>query len=439
MPKKSKLLIFLLLLVIFTKGVVWSFFIPAWHFPDEQEHFAHIACNAEAKKECGRSAPESGNLNKEIYLSLDLLGVDRDSFGNNKFTYHPEYNIDYSGNFTGIYEKQIINIPLENRTIFVKNDIAQYPEFFYNISKIPYNLVYFSDLFTRLFAVRIFWLALVLVIVYCAFKTGEMVGSKKFALTCAVLVGFHPMLTFVSSGVTGDNLYNALSSLVILFCAYILTKGLKLKYLAVLVLLIILGIKTKPQFLIMLGIILSVVLYRTIVYLKKNKLKIKNLLIPACILVVIFAFLNFLLKYRISKITSGGFYFYLGGKTAIESYSLADHFLWTAKHTFREVLPWYWGVFRWLSLALPRWVNRVQMRILLVAGIGLVYKLVLLAKNKKFSKKDIVFLFMLYSAVLYFLVLFVWDWDFTRSHGFSFGIQGRYYFPVLSYTRRNHR
>ena len=71
------------------------------------------------------------------------------------------------------------------------------------------------------------------------------------------------------------------------------------------------------------------------------------------------------------------------------------------------------------------------MRLLLVAGIGLVYKLVLLAKNKKFSKKDLVFLFMAYSAVLYFLVLFVWDWDFTRSHGFSFGIQGRYYFPII--------
>jgi len=72
----------------------------------------------EAKKECGRNAPQDGNLNKEIYLSLDLLGVDRDSFGNNKFTYHSEYNIEYSGNLTGIYEKQIINLPLKKQNCF---------------------------------------------------------------------------------------------------------------------------------------------------------------------------------------------------------------------------------------------------------------------------------------------------------------------------------
>ena len=42
-----------------------------------------------------------------------------------------------------------------------------------------------------------------------------------------------------------------------------------------------------------------------------------------------------------------------------------------------------------------------------------------------------IFIFILYTAVIYFVTLLVWDWDFFRSHNFSFGIQGRYYFPVI--------
>ncbi|MBU1085378.1 hypothetical protein KKB06_03450, partial [Patescibacteria group bacterium] len=30
-----------------------------------------------------------------------------------------------------------------------------------------------------------------------------------------------------------------------------------------------------------------------------------------------------------------------------------------------------------------------------------------------------------------FLILLIWDWSFFRSHNFSFGIQGRYYFPTI--------
>jgi len=55
-------------------------------------------------------------------------------------------------------------------------------------------------------------------------------------------------------------------------------------------------------------------------------------------------------------------------------YNLWQHLVYTTQHTFQEVLPWYWGVFRWLSLTLPRWVNQVMMRLLVLAGVGLVIK-----------------------------------------------------------------
>ena len=117
-------------------------------------------------------------------------------------------------------------------------------------------------------------------------------------------------------------------------------------------------------------------------------------------------------------------YFEVRTNLARPDYTLWQHVIYTAQHTFREVLPWYWGVFRWLSLVLPRWVNQVMMRILLVAGIGLVIKLI----RRRFEPG---FWIIVWSAFVYFLALFFWDFQHIRNAGFSFGIQGRYYFPVI--------
>jgi len=117
-------------------------------------------------------------------------------------------------------------------------------------------------------------------------------------------------------------------------------------------------------------------------------------------------------------------YFEIADKLVRPEYSLWQHLNYTANHTFREVLPWYWGVFRWLSLTLPRWINQVMMRILLVAGVGLIIKLF----KRRFEPG---FWIIAWSALIYFLALFFWDWQHIRNAGFPFGIQGRYYFPVI--------
>ena len=98
----------LLIIITLFKGLLWSLFIPMWHFPDEQAHFNHVAFNVERPNliNFGKGL----DLNQEIAISEQLLGTYRDEQGNNSFTYHPEYNPEYSNSQQGTHEEQIKNL-----------------------------------------------------------------------------------------------------------------------------------------------------------------------------------------------------------------------------------------------------------------------------------------------------------------------------------------
>lgn len=403
-----KKLIFLLLILAFCKNIVWSLFIPLWQFPDEQAHFNHIAFNVEKPNLINLG--EGLDLNQEIAISEQLLGTYRDEQGNNSFTYHPEYNLAYSNSQQGIYEEQIKNLSLETRFNLVGRESAYYPEIYYNLSGLIYKLFYWQDLFIRVFAVRIFWLFTHLLMIWLAYLIGRIVfpKSKFTALSVAVLAGFQPMLTFVASGVTNDNLHNLLFTALIYFCLK-LNQKIRAFDLAGLALAMYLGFINKPQFWISLGIVVPVLFWK----LFKNK-QYKLIMILSVAGAGLFLF-----------ITKGQLpYFEVSPNLVRPDYTLWQHLQFTLNHTFREVLPWYWGVFRWLSLVLPRWVNQVMMRLLVVVGIGWLIKLF----RRKFESGLWI---IIWSAAIYFLALFFWDFQHIRNAGFSFGIQGRYYFPVI--------
>lgn len=389
----------LILILTLIKSIVWALFMPLWHFPDEQAHFGHVAYLAE-----GGPLPmgRTNDLNQEIAISEQRLGTYRNKYGNNDFTYRPEYRLEYTDSYTGKYEAEIKALPLELRKEFKDPESAYYPHFFYRVSGLIYNLFYYQDIFVRVFMLRIFWLFSHLLMVYWAYKIGQIVFPKQklAAVSVAVLTSFQPMLSFVASGVTSDNLHNLLFTGVIYYCLKII-RALVWKDLFRLALILALGLINKPQFLIALGIVVPALLWRW------KKLLVVLLLI--------------------------GSWFYVQGKLpymeirdnlARPDYTLWQHVVYTVQHTIREVLPWYWGVFRWLSLTLPRWVNQIMMRLLLVAGIGLLIKMF----RRKFEPG---FWLMVWSALVYFLALFYWDWQQVRNAGFPFGIQGRYYFPTI--------
>src|SRR3989338_24783 len=389
----------LLLWLVLIKSLAWALFIPLWHFPDEQAHFGHVAYLAE-----GGTLPmwRTNDLNQEIAISEQRLGTYRNKYGNNSFTYQPDYRLEYTDSLEGLYEAEIKSLPLSTRKEFKDPESAYYPHFFYRVSGLIYKLFYNQDIFIRVFALRLFWLFGHVFMVWLAWLIGKEVFHKdpKAAVTVAVLTSFQPMLSFVAAGVTGDNLHNLLFTAVIYFCLK-LRRKLAWKNLLGLTLVMILGFINKPQFLIALGIVVPILFRRW--------KKILGLIGLAAIWL-----------YLSGKLP----YFEIKADLARPDYTLWQHLIYTANHTLREVLPWYWGVFRWLSLTLPRWVNQVMMRILLVAGIGLAVKLF----RRRFEPGLGI---IVWSALIYFLALFFWDFQQVRNSGFPFGIQGRYYFPVI--------
>jgi hypothetical protein len=216
------------------------------------------------------------------------------------------------------------------------------------------------------------------------------------------------MLSFVAAGLTSDNLHNVLFTAVIYFC---LKLGQKLngQNVSGLAAVMTLGFINKPQFLISIGVAIPVIIWR----LFKDR-KYKLIAVLSAVGTALFLFIT---KGRLP-------YFEMRADVVRPDYGLWQHAVYTVQHTIREVLPWYWGVFRWLSLTLPRWVNQVMMRLLVVAGIGLIIRLF----KRRFEPGLGI---IIWSALVYSLALFFWDFQQVRSAGFPFGIQGRYYFPVI--------
>lgn len=421
---RKRNLVFFLVFVSFLKNLIWSGTVPLWHFPDEQAHFAEVQLLVER----GVYRKKGNNLARDIYLSEKLLGTERDWAGKNKFTHHPEYNIEYTQSLVGQYEKEIKNFPLSFRKELVKKEAAGYPPLFYWLTGIFYRLVYNQDLITRVFVSRFASIIFSSLLVFLSFKIGELLFGKNLllSLALAILVSFQPMLTFTGSGVNSDNLMNLLFTLVIYLSLKILKKP-KPGYFLLLFTTLALGEYTKPHFKIAFLVLPFLLLFHF-----KKTFKISSILALLAIV-----FLKPIRDRLLSFFGRGDLGFWLpdvnpdSSKHMSPGLSFPAHFLWTIKHTIAEVVPWYWGVFKWLGVALPRTVNRILNRLVLVAAIGVILKLVRNLNLKKIRKEKN-FFFLLYVSGIYFLSLTVWDWFYTRSRGFSLGMQGRYYFPTLA-------
>jgi len=238
------------------------------------------------------------------------------------------------------------------------------------------------------------------------------------------------MFNFVSSGITSDNLYNLLFSAVIYFSLKLLLKPNLTTWLGLLIV-FGLGLINKQQFFIAFAVALPVFI---IILFQHPKKTIRYLIYLPLFLVMAFIF-DFQYAKDLMKIFFQGKlpYFTLtpsAEQLLLPDYSLIDHLIWSIKHTIREVVPWYWGVFKWLGVVLPRWANRVLNRLVLVAAIGIIVKFIKIIKKRQIFKHQGL-IFIAYTAFIYFFALLFWDWTFFRNNNFSFGLQGRYYFPVI--------
>lgn len=415
----------LLLIVAFLNGLSWIILIPIWQYPDEQAHFAQVQDIAEL----GKVPINAFDASYEIVLSEKILGTERDGFGNNKFTYHPEYKIKYSDGVFGAQEDQISSLSKSARTQLVKQESTVNPPLYYFLGSLAYRLFVDGSLFTRVYAVRFVSLIFFLGTVFLSYRIAKLVFEKNKIMQVALptFIAFKPMLVFSSTGILPDTLTNFLFTLSLFFSLKILKDGLKTIILIWLLALTILLALTRQQFLIIVPIMILPITYQLI---KKPLYLIKVIIFSAIFLLFITIGFRFLVSVGLVRNLLipdiGNFNIQLLFKR-----EFIDHMFWTTRHTIAEVWPWYWGVYKWLSLTLPPIVYQFINRLVAIAIAGLAIKFILMIRRKKIEEIDRYLIFMITASLVYFVIFLIWDYFFRLSHGFSFGIQGRYFFPLV--------
>lgn len=406
-------------------SLLWIVIVPIWHTPDEQSHFGQVAFIAET----GRmpNALDKLDLTEEIYISEELLGTKRDNLGNNKFTFHPEYRIEYIDSFYGKYEASISALSKTNaKNRFVLSESSRYPILYYYPAALIYRIFYNCDLFTRVYAVRIWSLILFAGTIFFSYKIGKLVFPKNSTLPFILvsLVGFQPMMVFANIGVNSDALGNFIFTLFLYSCMRLIIKDLVLINILLLSGSAVLSIQAKPHFIIILPIISLLFFFLAL----RGAIRNDKWKFPALLFLIGITIIIYLYKIRFAPFWIV-FHF-------LQTFNFSSYlkFTWeyTLPHAYREVMPWYWGIFDWLGVTYPRIIHRIINWTMLVSMIGFGFWIFHVIRNNLWKKRQIQGIFFLLTVgIVYFVGISLFDWLSWYTTKYQLGVQGRYFFPII--------
>jgi 4-amino-4-deoxy-L-arabinose transferase-like glycosyltransferase len=206
----------LLLGVIVVFGVAWVLIVPAWQAPDEDAHFAYVQSLTEQGRLPGNGTDilSSEQRNSELDTNTDPVVFARDA--------KPEWGeVAYR-----YWRNETQGFPRNNGGSS-KNKAAQYPPGYYLYESLPYELASSADVLTRLYLMRLFSIAWLLVTAVGAWLlAGELFGRRRhLQLVAAAVTGLWPMLMFVSSSINPDAMLIALWTLATWLGVAILKRG----------------------------------------------------------------------------------------------------------------------------------------------------------------------------------------------------------------------
>lgn len=391
----------------------WSLATPIFEFPDEQAHFGTVSFRlAQNHLPRGREL----DLTQEMKLSQERLGVFRNPLGQNRYTYHPEFRVEYSDNYRGIYEDEIraFNTPV-NRNTYVGEEAARYPALYYWLTGNFTSLVDSQDLLTRLFVTRLAGLLIAAGLAFVLWHLGlEIFHSRSLAATLCTLVFLQPMFSFVTAGINSDNLHHLWLTALLLFCVRLINHGLNRWDVLGASAVITLDILTKPQGYIAIPLIALALLISAF---KRREWRI--------ILVFLLAFAAFLAYFRNYWLD-----YFVGPNN--QGASFVEYLRFSLNKLLAQNVVWYWGVFKWLGVVLPPAYWRVANRVVLVAVLGLGIYWVKVKKKSSIVAPSPIVLFLCLASLEYALAIFWFDWQYLKNVGFSLGIQARYFFPTIA-------
>jgi len=412
-----------LLLTTFALVLFWSFVIHPFEIPDEQSHYATVHYLVDKGQVPTYS--DKQNLSLEEQEAQYIFGIMTD--GTNKYMYRPDYRMEYIDGYIGKYEIDLFNLNTnENRKTYTIHQAAIYPPLYYYFASLFYRIVEGGDIILRLFITRLSSVILTSLLVLIAYKIGcEIFRQKIYGVTLALMTLFYPMTTYIGSGVNSDNLHNLLFACFIYLTLRFLRSGWSARQSLLIGVVIGLDIITKPQGYIMLPILGLAVILR--LRLSEWRLCLRHL--PLIILPIL-ALAGW---QEVPKFTNTGQVAYAAQTV---NYGGWDNFVSYSREylhrLFSAMIVWYWGVFKWLGITIPRPFWWLANRLLLVSIFVVLVRLGSDIFKRKLSWLSKVSLFALGSNLIYVVALFWFDWQFYQEYGRSLGMQARYYMPLLT-------
>lgn len=232
----------LLLGAIATFVVAWALFVPPLQVPDEQAHFGYVQSLVEDGKR-----PNGGGRNAERHLSREEeLAI----YHSRALTIiqNPDQKPPWSKHADESWRAASAGLGGRGRGgIRNLGTQAVNPPLYYAYEAIPYELASGGDFFDRLYVMRLFSGALVLLTaVFGWLLVGELFGrAPLLQLAGASVVGLQPMTVFISSGVNPDALFDALIAVVLWLSVRTLVRGLAWRRAAGLVAALLLAVLVK--------------------------------------------------------------------------------------------------------------------------------------------------------------------------------------------------
>ncbi len=415
----------LLIVTAFLNGLSWIILIPVWQYPDEQAHFAQVQNIAEI----GGSPIEGPDTSVEIAFSETLLGTERDSMGNNRYTYNPYYHIKYTNSSEGYFEELINNLPKETRYQMYKREATHNPPLYHKSASNFYKIFAKNGLFARVYVVRFFSLILYLCLIIICINASKLIFKHREieALTLTTLMAFTPMLVFSTTGVLPDSLTILLFTIIFTMALKIIKTNLSLSGLILLSTVIYLGTKTRQQFQVAIPIALLPVAYALLKRLPGKKFS--TIPIGLSFIVGVFVLALIPVAYNLSIFSIPEIR--TPNLSLLFTNQFAGYLVSTLKQYYSQTLPWYWGVYKWLSLSVPHVYYQIINRAIALALIGLIIWIVITIKNKKVNKQDLMINTFIASIFIYMSTFIIWDFYFQKIYGYPFGIQGRYFLPLI--------
>jgi 4-amino-4-deoxy-L-arabinose transferase-like glycosyltransferase len=405
--------------------VLYSLVIHPFEVPDENAHYSSLTFLVNE----GRmpKMTDDNNLSLEELETEKIFGIVE---GQNKYSYHPEFRMDYVTGLVGKHEQEIKSFnTMDNRTTYSTFQAATYPPLYYWLTLPFYSLVSNTDILTRLFVSRFSSVIITIITVLVAYRIGSLIfKSRTYGLTVALMSLFFPMTTYVGAGVSSDNLHNLLFGIATLCALKLIKDGWSRSLSLTIGIVVGLDLITKPQAYILFPIFAVAVIIR---WRWDEWREILGSIIYLVVPVVLIAGWQ-----EIPKFVYGN------SAVGVTSYTarVVEHggmenfkiFITAYMRTHAtEMIVWYWGVFKWFGIIMPKVWWWVANRLLGLAFLGLIVGFIQDWRLKQISWTTRVVVFAILANFLYIGALGWFDWQFYQEYGRSLGLQPRYYMPLL--------